>query len=108
MGQGVAMPEREKSHRCNGCLKFDCHMELLQCSACQSVHYCSVQCQKAHWPKHKVLCKAIKELPAKGACKEKGLETSKMRVCLQATSLPGNKSALPNLWEEIFNAVLPE
>ncbi|KAL9983137.1 hypothetical protein ACROYT_G005269 [Oculina patagonica] len=41
--------------------------------ACQSVRYCSVHCQKAHWPKHKVLCKAIKELSAKEACKEKGL-----------------------------------
>lgn len=67
------MPEREKSHQCSGCLKFDCHKELLQCSACQSVRYCSVHCQKAHWPKHKVLCKAIKELSAKEACKEKGL-----------------------------------
>lgn len=56
-----------------GCLKFDCHMELLQCSACQSVCYFFVQCQKAHWPKHKVLCKAIKELSVKGACKEKVL-----------------------------------
>ena len=36
-GQGVASPEEEKSHQCSGCLKFDCHTQLLQCSACQSV-----------------------------------------------------------------------
>lgn len=71
-----------------GCLKFDCHMELLQCSACQSVCYFFVQCQKAHWPKHKVLCKAIKELE-----KKRCWETPKMRMCLQATSLQGSKSA---------------
>ncbi|CAH3027981.1 unnamed protein product, partial [Porites evermanni] len=40
---------------------------------CQSVRYCSVRCQKAHWPKHKVLCKAIKELSERGSFKEKGL-----------------------------------
>ena len=61
-GQGVALPEKEKSHHCSCCLKLYCHTQLLQCSGCQSVWYCSVRCQKAHWPKHKVLCKAIKEL----------------------------------------------
>ena len=35
--------------------------------------YCSVDCQKAHQPKHKVLCKAIKELSERGSHKEKGL-----------------------------------
>ena len=30
-------------------------------------------CQKAHLPKHRVLCKAIKELSERGAHKEKGL-----------------------------------
>ena len=72
-GQGVASPEKEKSHQCSGCLKFDCHTQLIQCSGCQSVRYCSVGCQKAHWPKHKVLCKAIKQLSERGSFKEKGL-----------------------------------
>ncbi|CAH3182832.1 unnamed protein product [Porites lobata] len=72
-GQGVASPEKEKSHQCSGCLTFDCHTQLLQCSGCQSVRYCSVRCQKAHWPKHKVLCKAIKKLSERGSFKEKGL-----------------------------------
>ena len=72
-GQGVASPEKEKSQQCSGCLKFYCHTQLLQCSRCQSVRYCSVRCQKAHWPKHKVLRKAIKELSERGSFKEKGL-----------------------------------
>ena len=71
-GQRVASPEEEKFHKCSGCLKFDCHTQLLQCSACQSVRYCSVGCQKAHRPKHKVLCKAIKELSERGAREGKG------------------------------------
>ena len=35
--------------------------------------YCSVDCQKAHRPKHKVLCKAVKELSERRSQKEKGL-----------------------------------
>ena len=35
--------------------------------------YCSVGCQKAHRPKHRVLCKTIKELSERGAHTEKGL-----------------------------------
>ena len=72
-GQGVALPEKEKSHQCSGCLKLDCLTQLLQCSACQCVRYCSLGCQKAHWPKHKVLCQAIKGLSERESLKEKGL-----------------------------------
>ena len=73
VGQGVALPEKEKSHQCSGCLKLDCRTQLLQCSACQCVQYCSLGCEKAHWPKHKVLCKAIKEFSERESLKEKGL-----------------------------------
>ena len=59
-GQGVASPEEEKSQR-SGCVRFDYRTHLLQCSACQSVWYCSVDCQ------------AIKELSERGFPKEKGL-----------------------------------
>ncbi|KAF7302089.1 MYND-type domain-containing protein [Mycena indigotica] len=31
--------------------------ELRQCANCKTVQYCSRECQKAHWPKHKVHCK---------------------------------------------------
>ncbi|CAH3139736.1 unnamed protein product, partial [Porites lobata] len=68
-GNAPRLPPRDR----DGCLKFDRHTQLLQCSGCQSVRYCSVRCQKAHWPKHKVLCKAIKELSERGSFKEKGL-----------------------------------
>jgi hypothetical protein len=34
-------------------------LRLLRCSACSiAPRYCSVECQKAAWPKHKAECKA--------------------------------------------------
>ena len=30
---------------------------LKQCARCQDVKYCSVECQRSHWQKHKRLCK---------------------------------------------------
>ena len=70
-GQGVALPVEERSHQCSGCWKFG--SQLRRCSKCQSVRYCSVQCQKSHWPKHKVLCDAIKELSEREHGAQKGL-----------------------------------
>ena len=32
----------------------------LRCSACASAHYCGKDCQRAHWPQHKVDCKRIR------------------------------------------------
>ena len=32
---------------------------LQQCTACSWASYCGVACQRAHWPTHKVVCKAV-------------------------------------------------
>jgi len=40
---------------------------LSECSACRQTRYCSKDCQKAHWPAHKDLCKATrKEMQQRG------------------------------------------
>ena len=33
--------------------------KLQKCSKCNSVRYCSKECQKTHWAIHKALCKEI-------------------------------------------------
>jgi hypothetical protein len=33
----------------------------MKCTACQSINYCSVECQKVHWTLHKPACKLAKE-----------------------------------------------
>jgi hypothetical protein len=40
--------------------------ELMQCSACLSVCYCSGDCQKTHWKTHKTDCKRIQSERAGG------------------------------------------
>lgn len=43
--------------------KLNCHMcgkeTTLFCGACKKIYYCSADCQKAHWIKHKTTCKKI-------------------------------------------------
>lgn len=39
---------------CHSCRKRDC--TLKQCHRCQSVVYCSPECQKKAWPEHKLVC----------------------------------------------------
>ena len=42
------------SKACPGCGR----VASKSCSACRSVRYCSVQCQRAHWNEHKAACRA--------------------------------------------------
>lgn len=39
---------------CGKCLKVDC--KLSHCSKCRAVYYCSKECQKADWSRHKGVC----------------------------------------------------
>ncbi len=43
---------------CANCGKAEVDdVKLKMCTACKLVKYCSVECQKSHWPKHKRECK---------------------------------------------------
>ena len=33
----------------------------LVCAACEAVHYCSPDCQKMHWPAHKIICAQMRK-----------------------------------------------
>ena len=35
-------------------------MKLLCCAACHSISYCSRECQRKHWPLHKLECRRDK------------------------------------------------
>ncbi len=37
---------------------------LLKCAACKAALYCGFPCQKSDWPRHKLVCKILKEEPA--------------------------------------------
>jgi len=47
--------------RCKGCGKSNDDLEegtkLLKCGKCKEMSYCSKECQKGHWAKHKATCK---------------------------------------------------
>ncbi|GFH53815.1 hypothetical protein CTEN210_10291 [Chaetoceros tenuissimus] len=43
--------------KCYNCIKTEKDVKLSSCSGCDLAAYCSRECQKAHWPKHKDTCK---------------------------------------------------
>ena len=45
-------------HVCGNCKSKD--ITYKQCARCRETFYCSVICQAAHWPKHKMQCKKQK------------------------------------------------
>ncbi len=48
----------EEEPRCASCgITQGDHIKLMKCTACKLARYCSIACQKEHWPKHKRQCK---------------------------------------------------
>jgi len=48
--------EYEAKKPCGYCGKSDSSEDLMQCSRCRGILYCSKDCQKAHWHDHKKCC----------------------------------------------------
>jgi hypothetical protein len=43
-------------HACSACGSTDGYK--LACTRCKAVWYCNIDCQRADWRKHKVVCRA--------------------------------------------------
>ncbi|KAJ7153254.1 hypothetical protein C8R46DRAFT_473270 [Mycena filopes] len=57
------------SSSCAGCRDVDTGSEMNKCSGCKLTRYCSGPCQRADWPRHKKMCKAVQEVKkVKGRC----------------------------------------
>jgi hypothetical protein len=50
--------------KCWTCLGISA--ELLRCSACKKTYYCSIECQRKDWKKHKPRCKFLVDIFEKG------------------------------------------
>ena len=48
--------------RCGTCFKTPKSSNLLLCSKCKSIQYCSASCQRADWPQHKSECSKMSDI----------------------------------------------
>ena len=68
------------TRQCAGCEKVG-QTKFKQCAVCKSVLYCSEECQRVHWPVHKLNCSAsVAQRPP--GCKRKLLSESD-QVCVK-------------------------
>ncbi|KAH9838731.1 uncharacterized protein C8Q71DRAFT_856660 [Rhodofomes roseus] len=49
-------------HKCNTCYASGTEKTLQKCARCRAAKYCSKECQRADWPKHKRSCQYNAEL----------------------------------------------
>eukprot|EP00884_Botryococcus_braunii_P005689 jgi/Botrbrau1/15120/Bobra.320_1s0004.1 len=55
---GAKTARRKKDSACAACgIAGGGSMKLWECSKCKAVQYCGRDCQAAHWPAHKLVCK---------------------------------------------------
>ena len=71
--------------------------ELSQCAGCKAVSYCTRDHQKAHWAKHKVLCKQISAIREKDLGFTKIVQTEGTAGDSPAAGAMCQMCALPSL-----------
>ena len=52
--QHIMQAHRKKSKSCSQCQRVQ--RQMMRCSACKKVSYCSEQCQRDNWAAHKLVC----------------------------------------------------
>ncbi|CAL1698930.1 unnamed protein product [Somion occarium] len=98
--------EQVKMHlQCQGCFldkaggQSSQPVKLFACSGCHHAKYCSPECQRAHWPIHKPLCKSRQQtqhrLEAQNAQMAENLHSA-------ASSCSTSSSSKPLLPTELF------
>jgi hypothetical protein len=50
---------------CGACYKSTEDVAINTCSQCMMARYCSIACQRSHWPAHKAECRVAKEVAEK-------------------------------------------
>jgi len=50
---------QSKTGLCKGCYERFDRRQLRVCSMCKTKQYCSLACQKKHWPEHKKTCRKV-------------------------------------------------
>jgi hypothetical protein len=48
--------KKAKQVTCDTCKKRSSYTKMKKCSRCRSATYCSVECQKQDWNRHKATC----------------------------------------------------
>ena len=63
----IALKAQSNLNKFGGALCIVCNKDkpLQDCSGCNFMKYCSTDCQRADWPRHKTKCKEIKDLLTK-------------------------------------------
>ena len=65
----VVINAPEVELQCAACLKkaADEGVRLRRCGGCSNIYYCSPECSRADWPRHKAQCKAVQKAVQKAA-----------------------------------------
>jgi len=67
---------------------------MKKCSRCKLVRYCSAECQKNHWPKHKLVCVKV----SKTALPKRMLTLTESMETVHKLATAGGSTQYPTLF----------